>query len=94
MLVRFNKGPWHRKVREIPDDEAQRDIINIAIVSNNFSGLRTIHEDKPDWKQFAPGNRVAVYRIKMVSLNLGKGVRMVPSVFPDGPVCFEYERTY
>ena len=88
MIVRFNKGPWHRKVRVLSDAEVSRGVIEVAVPSSKLQlyvtttdiGTTTVYNHK-----------IATYRIKMVTVNLRGKPEHIPSVFPDGAVCFELE---
>lgn len=94
MLVRFNKGPWHRKVRELSDQEVQRGVFNIAVYDSKFSKVRLYDPNPNTQVMVAPGHKIATYRIKMVTVNLRGKPETLPSVFPDGAVCFELEGIY
>lgn len=91
MLVRFNKGPWHRKVSEISPDDAKRGVLRVAVYDSKFNRVR-LFEPRPDVRTMVyPGTKVATYRLKMVKVNVRGQDEWLPSIFPDGAVCFELE---
>lgn len=92
MLVRFNKGPWHRKVRQITPEETRRGIVNVAVPDKNFTA-RMFTNDANSSTFINAGIKIAMYRVKMVKVDAGNGPVTIPSVFPDGAICFEYEGT-
>lgn len=92
MLVRFNKSPWHRRVRELSDQEAQRGVVNIPTYDSKFSKGRFFDLHPNTQVMIAPKPKIATYRVKMVKVNLRGQDEWVPSVFPDSAVCFELER--
>lgn len=90
MLVRFNKGPWHRKVRELRPYEVARGQFNVAIQSSRPQ-LTIANNDISSATIF--NHKIAVYVVKMVTVDLGDGPRQIPSVYPDGALCFEHKET-
>lgn len=94
MLVRFNKGPYHRKVRDMPEHEVQRGVVNIAVYDSKYSKVRFFDPNATTQVMVAPGHKIATYRIKMVTVNLRGQPETLPSVYPDGAVCFELEGIY
>lgn len=90
MLVRFNKGPWHRKVREISDAEVKVGVFNVAVYDKKSVG-KTFHTAPNQMLMVAPGHKIATYRLKMVKVNLRGQDEWLPSIYPDGAVCYEYE---
>lgn len=91
MIVRFNKGPWHRKVIDMPQQDFNRGYFHVAVFDKNSHHAKTYNPSDSLTVTLAPGHRLATYRLKMVKINLRGRDESVPSVFPDGAVCFEYE---
>lgn len=89
MLVRFNKGPWHRRLQHMDPRDVQRGQVNVAIPADN--SLRTFTSGTYATTVF--NHKVAVYTIKMVVIDFGDGPRQIPSVYPDGAICFEHKET-
>lgn len=95
MLVRFNKGPWHRRLRDMHPSDLRNGIFNVAVMDNKMFNPRMYDTSPNSQLHVAPGHKIAVYRVKMVSIDLhdGRGTRTFPSVYPDGAICFEHTET-
>lgn len=94
MLVRFNKGPWHRKLQQVDDREGQRGVIRVAVHDSKASRAR-LYDPNPDMRTIVyPGTKIAQYRLKMVKVNVRGQDEWLPSIYPDGAVCFELERIF
>lgn len=92
MKVRFNKGPWHRKVRDVDPRDVARGRIDVAMMDTRRP-VRVINDTNIG--SFALFNhKVAVYTPVMVTIDLGDGPRQIPSVYPDGAICFEHKETF
>lgn len=90
MIVRFNKGPWHRKVRDLSEQEVQRGVVNVAVYDRKYVA-RLFDPNISTQTMASARHKIATYRIKTVTVNLRGTPETFPSIFPDGAVCFEFE---
>lgn len=91
MKVRFNKGPWHRQVRDVHPSEVAHGQINVAVSTGN--PLRANDYPTANGSITMIGHKLAIYRPVMVTVDLGYGPKTFPSVYPDGAICFEHKET-
>ena len=91
MKVRLNKGPYHRKLYDVDVDAIQKGLQFSKINKLSFSNqMRVAGKNDKATFYVNPDVDLLFYRVKMVQVDMGRGMEWIPSVFPDGAVCFEY----
>lgn len=88
MKVKFYKGPWHGKTKDISESDYRRGIIEVVGMDKRATA-RTI-SNAPNHQIFLnAGFRTAAYKVVMMSAPGAK--EPFPAVHPDGSVFFKYD---